>query len=92
MNCPNCQTEMVLSPNVLLSNPPKYQYECPNCCQPPIIVDYPEIKFKFIPKEKIKIDTSKIKSFEDVALIFECLGGLYIPKDSPDLEKLRHLF
>ena len=31
MKCPECEAEMTMMPNVLLSNPPQYQYECYHC-------------------------------------------------------------
>lgn len=86
MKCTECNSEMVCDKQTM-SNPPKNIWECPICGQKV----YENIN-KIIPKEKIKIDTSKIKSFEDVALIFEMLGGLYISSDYPDIEKIRHLF
>lgn len=51
MKCPSCEKEMVLSPNVLLSEPPQYQYECPACFHPNIIVSEEEMQ---------KIESEKI--------------------------------
>lgn len=85
MKCTECNSEMVCNSQAM-SNPPQNIWECEVCGQKV----YEKIN-NLIPKEKLKIDTSKIQSFSDIALIFELLGGLYIQSDSPDLEKVRHL-
>ena len=75
---------MVLSPNVLLSDPPKYQYECPECCHHPIVVSEQEyyqeqavimsrnINFPFI------LDFTKCDSLHEVCeLLNKCKITIY---------------
>jgi len=45
--CDNCGDELVKSDIVLLTNPPKYRYECPNC-------GHSEDSFEIYPKMSYK--------------------------------------
>ena len=91
MKCPNCQKEMVLSPNVLLSEPPKYQYECPDCCQPPIVVDFPELKFTSTFKSAFKLDWSKVKDFNELLWLLNEVD-LHVGNSHPKYDELKERF
>lgn len=88
MKCPSCKKEMVLSPNVLLSDPPKYQYECPDCCQPPIVVDKPEFVFTSTVRPPFKLDWTKVKDFNELLLLLnEC--DLHVHHTHPRYQYLK---
>ena len=69
MKCSNCESKMVLSDDILLSNPPKYKYECTNCCHT-VVVDKVECTFTpIVQKPSFKLDWSRVKSFDELLLL-----------------------
>ena len=82
MQCSKCNTEMELSDNFLLSNPPKYQYFCPICGHIELLESV------LVSKPSYKLDWTKVKDFNELLLLLNEVD-LHVTASHPKYDELK---
>ncbi len=85
MKCPKCITEMEMSDNVLLSNPPIYKYFCPICGHEE------ELSSIIISKPSFKLDFKKVKTFDQLLWLLNEVD-LHVHASHPKYDELKSRF
>jgi hypothetical protein len=74
--CPECNIELEKSDEVLLTNPPQYQYSCPKC-------NYTETSFEAYPKITYEEKANNISKI--ISKNYEILDNMNVSSSLPTL-------